>query len=139
MAPKNELQSGNPLELTRAEEEVMQILWMLGKGFVNNVLEHYPEPRPAYNTVSTIIRILEKKGFIDHNAYGKTFEYFPLISKADYTRQFMGTVVRGYFDNSLHKMVSFFTGDERMSMKEMEEIRKIIDQQIEQKKSQNNG
>jgi BlaI family penicillinase repressor len=139
MAPKNELQSGNPLELTRAEEEVMQILWMLGKGFVNDVLEHYPDPRPAYNTVSTIIRILEKKGFIDHNAYGKTFEYFPLISKTDYTRQFMGTVVRGYFDNSLRKMVSFFTGDEHMSMKEMREIRKIIDQQIEQKKSQNNG
>ncbi len=139
MAPKNEQLSGNPPELTRAEEEVMQVLWMIGKGFVNDVLEHYPEPRPAYNTISTIIRILERKGFADHNAYGKTHEYYPLISKEEYTRQFMGTVVKGYFDNSLRKMVSFFTGDERMSMKEMEEIRKIIDQQIEQKKSQNHG
>jgi BlaI family transcriptional regulator, penicillinase repressor len=122
-------------ELTRAEEEIMQILWQLGKGFVNDVLLLYPEPRPAYNTVSTIIRILEKKGFVGHNAFGKTHEYYPLLSKEDYTRQFMGTVVKGYFDNSLRKMVSFFTGDGTMSMKEMEEIRKIIDQQIEQKKA----
>lgn len=124
-------------ELTRAEEEVMQILWSLGKGFVNDLLDHFPEPKPAYNTVSTIIRILEKKGFVDHKAYGKTHQYFPLVSKQDYTRHFMGNVVKGYFDNSLRKMVSFFTGEASMSMKEMEEIRKIIDQQIEQKKSQN--
>jgi len=80
MAPKKDIQYLNPPELTRAEEEVMQILWRLGKGFVNDVLGYYPEPRPAYNTVSTIIRILEKKGFIDHRAFGKTHEYFPLIS-----------------------------------------------------------
>jgi BlaI family transcriptional regulator, penicillinase repressor len=127
-----------PLELTRAEEEIMQILWKLTKGFVNDILDHFHEPKPAYNTVSTIIRILERKGFVGHNAYGKTHEYFPLISKQDYTRRFMGTVVKGYFDNSLRKMVSFFTGDSNMSMKEMEEIRKIIDQQIEQKKASQN-
>jgi predicted transcriptional regulator len=116
----------------------MQILWKLGKGFVNDVLGHYPEQRPAYNTVSTIIRILEKKGFIDHRAFGKSHEYFPLISKQDYTRQFMGNVVKGYFDDSLNNMVSFFTGDESMTMKEMEEIRRIIDRQIEQKKAKDN-
>jgi BlaI family transcriptional regulator, penicillinase repressor len=138
MTPKHDIQSLNLPELTRAEEEVMQILWKLSKGFVNDLLEHYPEPRPAYNTVSTIIRILEKKGFIDHQAYGKTHEYFPLISKEDYTRQFMGNVFKGYFDNSFNKMVSFFTGDGRMTMKEMEEIRSIIDLQIQQKKTQNN-
>jgi len=124
-----------PKELTRAEEEVMQVLWKLGKGFVNDVLGCFPEPRPAYNTVSTIIRILEKKGFANHTAYGKTHEYFPLISKQDYTRQFMGGVVKGYFDNSYKKVVSFFTGDENMSLKEMEEIRRIIDEQIKQKKA----
>ena len=139
MTLNNNNQSDTPAELTRAEEEVMQVLWKIGKGFVNDLLEHYPEPRPAYNTVSTVIRILEKKGFVDHIAYGKTHEYYPLVSKEEYTRQFMGTVVKGYFDNSLRKMVSFFTGDGHMSMKEMEEIRKIIDQQIEQKKSQSNG
>lgn len=126
-------------ELTRAEEEVMQILWKLGKGFVNDVLEHFDEPRPAYNTVSTVIRILEKKGFIGHNAFGKTHEYFPMISKDEYSRRLMGTVVKGYFDNSVRKLVSFFTGGEQVSLKEMEEIRRIIDEQIEQKKSSGNG
>lgn len=138
MATKNDIQFIKQPELTRAEEEVMQILWKLGKGFVNDVLEHYSEPRPAYNTVSTIIRILEKKGFIDHKAFGKTHEYFPLVSKQDYTRLFMGNVVKGYFDDSLNKMVSFFTGDESMTMKEMEEIRGIIDRQIKQKKAKDN-
>jgi BlaI family transcriptional regulator, penicillinase repressor len=136
MTLKNNQADFRQQELTRAEEEVMQILWKLGKGFVNDLLEHFPQPRPAYNTVSTITRILEKKGFVGHNAFGKTHEYYPLITKQDYTRQFMGNVVKGYFDNSLRKMVSFFTGDKNMSMKEMEEIRKLIDAQIEQKKAE---
>lgn len=122
-------------ELTRAEEEVMQVLWTIEKGFVNAILEHFDEPKPAYNTVSTIIRILEKKGFVEHKAFGKTHEYFPLISKDEYTRLFMGDVVKGYFDNSFKKVVSFFTGDEKISLKEMEEIRNLIDNQISQKKA----
>jgi BlaI family transcriptional regulator, penicillinase repressor len=125
-------------ELTRAEEEVMQILWKLEKGFVNDLLEHYGEPRPAYNTVSTIIRILEKKGYIGHHAFGKTHEYYPLIAKDDYSRRLMGSVVKGYFDNSYRKLVSFFTGDEQISVKEMEEMRKIIDDQIQQQKATGN-
>lgn len=121
-------------ELTRAEEEVMHVLWSLGKGFVNDMLEHFEDPKPAYNTISTIVRILEKKGFVSHKAYGKSHEYFPLISKQDYTRLFMGNVVKGYFDNSFKKVVSFFTGNENISLREMEEIRSLIDQEIEQKK-----
>jgi BlaI family penicillinase repressor len=131
----NKKQNETLQELTRAEEEVMQILWKIEKGFVNEVLEYFPDPKPAYNTVSTIIRILEKKGFVSHMAFGKTHQYYPLVLKQDYTRQFMGNFMKGYFDNSYRKMVSFFSGDESISMKEMEEIRKIIDQQIEQKKS----
>lgn len=129
---------GIPLqELTRAEEEVMQILWNLGNGFVNDVLDYFPEPKPAYNTVSTIIRILEKKGFVSHKAFGKTHQYYPLISKQEYTRHFMGNIVKGYFDNSFRKLVTFFSGDANISIKEMEDIRRLIDQQIEQKKSKN--
>ena len=138
MAPIKNTPLDKHSELTRAEEEVMQILWIMGKGFVNDMLQQFPEPKPAYNTVSTIVRILEKKGFAGHNAFGKTHEYFPLVSKEDYTRQFMGTVVKGYFDNSLRKLVSFFTGDKSMSVKEMEEIQKIIDEQIELKKASGN-
>ena len=70
-------------ELTKAEEQIMQILWKLEKGFVKDIVDAMPEPKPAYNTVSTIVRILEKKGFVDHNAYGKTFEYFPIVSKKE--------------------------------------------------------
>jgi len=123
-------------ELTRAEEEVMQILWQLEKGFVNDLLEQYPEPKPAYNTISTIIRILEKKGFVGHTSFGKTHEYYPLISKNEYTRLFMGNVVKGYFDNSYKKVVSFFTGNENLSVKEMEELRRIIDEQIAHRKAE---
>ncbi len=123
-------------ELTRAEEEVMQILWQLEKGFVNDLLEHYQEPKPAYNTISTIIRILEKKGFVGHTSFGKTHEYYPMISKNEYTQLFMGNVVKGYFDNSYKKVVSFFTGNAILSVKEMEELRRIIDEQIAQRKAQ---
>ncbi|MFH0892931.1 MAG: BlaI/MecI/CopY family transcriptional regulator, partial [Bacteroidota bacterium] len=87
-------------ELTKAEEQVMQILWEIEKGFVKDVVELIPEPKPAYNTVSTIIRILEKKGFVGYTAYGKTHEYFPLVGKEEYTREYLGHVVRNYFSNS---------------------------------------
>ena len=75
-------------DLTRAEEQVMQILWRIEKGFVNDILENFPNPKPAYNTVSTIVRILEKKEFVSHKAYGKTHEYFPLVLKKTYTKSF---------------------------------------------------
>ena len=86
----------------------MQVLWKMEKGFVNDILEQFPEPKPAYNTVSTIVRILEKKGFIDHKAYGKTHEYFPAVSKESYTKDVMGGVMKNYFNDSLKQMVSFF-------------------------------
>ena len=121
-------------ELTRAEEQIMQILWDLGKGFVNDVLEHLPDPKPAYNTVSTIIRILEKKGFVGYQAYGKSHEYYPLISKKVYTRAFMSRFLDNYFGNSYKEMVSFFTREENVSLEEMEDIRKIITENINKKK-----
>lgn len=124
-------------ELTKAEEEVMQVLWKIEKGFVNDILEHFDIPKPAYNTISTIVRILEKKGFVGHKAFGKTHEYYPLISKAEYTNLFMKNVIQGYFDNSFKKVVSFFSGNDSLSIKEMEEIRNLIDLQIEQKKHSN--
>lgn len=111
-------------ELTRAEEEIMQILWEINKGFVKSIIEKFPKPKPAYNTVSTIIRILEKKGFVDHKAYGKTFEYFPLITKDEYKQKFMKGFVKKYFENSFKSMVSFIAREEDLSLKELEEILK---------------
>lgn len=115
--------------LTRAEEEIMLILWQMGKGFVKDVLAEMPEPKPAYNTVSTIIRILEKKGFVGYTAYGKTHEYYPLISQADYKRYEMKQLLETYFDNSLPQLVSFFVKDQKLDAKELDEILKIMNKQ----------
>jgi BlaI family penicillinase repressor len=121
-------------ELTKAEEQVMHILWDLGKGFVNDIIEIMPEPKPAYNTVSTIVRILESKGYVDHKAYGKTHEYIPLISKEQYTRGFMKGFINRYFSNSYKNMVSFLTENENLSVTEMEEIVEMLNQQLKVQK-----
>ena len=108
-------------ELTKAEEELMQILWKLGKGFINDILEELKNPKPAYNTVSTIVRILEKKGFVDHTAYGKSHEYYPIVSKKEYTKTYFGHFMKNYFGNSYREMVSFFTSDNNLNLLELEE------------------
>ncbi|NQV02095.1 MAG: BlaI/MecI/CopY family transcriptional regulator [Bacteroidia bacterium] len=123
-------------ELTRAEEEVMQILWQLGQGVVHDLLERFPEPKPAYNTVSTIIRILEQKGFINHKAYGRTYVYFPLISKKDYTKSYFRSMVANYFGNSYKSLASFFTKEESLSIEELEAIQKLIGEEIRKQKSE---
>jgi BlaI family transcriptional regulator, penicillinase repressor len=109
-------------ELTKAEDQVMQILWRIGKGFVKDIIEEMPEPKPAYNTVSTIVRILETKGFVDHKAYGKTHEYFPLISKEKYTRFYLNTMIKGYFNGSFQNLVSFFARDNKMNSRDIEKL-----------------
>jgi BlaI family penicillinase repressor len=114
-------------ELTRAEEQLMQILWQLQKGFVKDIIEELPEPKPAYNTVSTIIRILETKGFVDHRAFGKTHEYFPIISKEDYQNFATDKLMSGYFDNSVQHMFSYFVKKEKIDLKEADEIMRLIE------------
>jgi predicted transcriptional regulator len=121
-------------ELTKAEEQIMQVLWKLRKAFVKDVIEKLPEPRPAYNTVSTIIRILEKKGFVFHRAYGKTYEYFPLISRDEYKKKFLKSFIKRYFGDSFQEMVSFFAGDRDISLQELEEIRRLLEEEIVKQK-----
>jgi len=113
-------------ELTKAEDQIMQILWKLEKAFVKDIMDHLPDPKPAYNTVSTIIRILETKGFVGHKAYGKTHEYYPLIAKEKYTRFYLNTMLKGYFGGSFHNLVSFFAKENNLSAKELEELLKEI-------------
>lgn len=114
-------------ELTKAEEEIMQHLWELERAFVKQIIERLPEPKPAYNTVSTIIRILEEKGFVSHEAYGKSYEYFPVISKDQY-RSFAGKqLMENYFEGSLSGLVSFFAEKEKIDLKEADEILKILE------------
>lgn len=114
-------------ELTRAEEQLMQVLWEIKKGYVKDVIERLPEPKPAYNTVSTFIRILETKGFVGHTAFGKSHEYHPLISKEEYQNFATDKLLNGYFDNSVKRMFSFFVQKEKIDMKEADEILKLIE------------
>jgi predicted transcriptional regulator len=121
-------------ELTKAEEQIMQILWKLGQGFVKDILEHLPKPKPAYNTVSTIVRILEKKGFVSYKAYGKTHEYYPVLSKEEYTRSFLKRFVENYFSDSFQDMVSFFAKEKDISVSELEDMIKMISKEIQEQK-----
>lgn len=114
-------------ELTKAEEQIMLVLWDLEKGFVKDVVEQLPEPKPAYNTVSTIIRILETKGFIGHEAFGKSHRYYPLISIEEYKSFATGKLLSGYFDNSVENMFSFFVREKKLDLKEADEILKLIE------------
>lgn len=111
-------------ELTKAEEQVMQHLWKLEKAFVKEIIAEMPEPKPAYNTVSTIIRILETKGFVGHDAYGKTHQYYPLIGKDEYRSFYLKSMVTNYFGGSFQKLVSFFARDNNMDVQELEELLK---------------
>lgn len=125
-------------ELTKAEEQVMQHLWKKEKAFVKDLIDQMPEPKPAYNTVSTIIRILEKKGFVDHNAYGKTHEYYPLVSRIDYTRSFMKNFMRNYFSGSFHEMVSFFAKEDNMSLADLDELVEDVKRDLENENPEEN-
>lgn len=121
-------------ELTKAEEQVMQILWDMEKGFVKDLLEKFPEPGPAYNTVSTICRILEKKGFVDHKSYGNSHQYFPLMSREEYTKEYLNNFVDNYFGNSIGQLVSFFSKQNKVDLKEAEKIIELMNSIKKKKK-----
>jgi len=121
-------------ELTKAEDQVMQILWRLKKGFVKDVIEEMSEPKPAYNTISTIIRILEKKGFVGYQSYGKTHEYFPLIEKDEYRSFFLKNFMGNYFGGSFQNLVSFFAKENDLEIHEMEELLKYVEKDIKKNK-----
>ena len=113
--------------LTKAEEQVMQILWDEGEGFVKDLLKHFPEPKPAYNTVSTIIRILEKKGFVDHRSFGKSHQYYPVVSKDRYRNERFSTLMKDYFNNSMQQVLSHFGNSGTLDLKEADEIIKMME------------
>lgn len=109
-------------KLTNKEEEVMKVLWILEKAFVKEILEEFTNSKPHYNTISTIIRNLEEKGYVSHNAYGNTHQYYPTILKEDYRKQFIGGAIEDYFNNSYKNLVSFFANEEKISVEELKEI-----------------
>lgn len=114
-------------KLTNKEEEIMHILWKLNKAFVKDVLMEIEDDKPHYNTLSTIIRNLEEKGYVGHNAYGNTHQYFPLVTKEDYRKGFMSNAIENYFNNSYKSMISFFAKEEKISADELREILDMIE------------
>jgi BlaI family penicillinase repressor len=121
-------------KLTQKEEEVMQILWDLKRAIVRDIIEKLPDPKPPYTTISSIVRILEKKRFVGHKPYGKTHEYFPLISKAYYRKNSFRKLLEYYFDNSLENVVSFIVKEEKLKPEEIDEITRIIEQSADKTK-----
>ena len=114
-------------KLTNKEEEIMQILWKLKKAFVKEVLAEIVDDKPHYNTLSTIIRNLEEKGFVSYNAFGNTHQYFPIVKIEDYRKRFMSNAIENYFDSSYKNMVSFFAEENKISADELREILAIIE------------
>jgi predicted transcriptional regulator len=114
-------------KLTNKEEEIMRVLWELKKAFVKEVITELPNPKPHYNTISTIIRNMEEKGFIKHEAFGKSHRYYPAISKEEYKKTFMHKTIQHYFEDSYKNVVSFFAREEKISVKELKEIISIIE------------
>lgn len=113
-------------EITKAEEEVMQVLWELDSAFVKDIIAELPEPKPAYNTVSTFIRILQQKGFVGHEPQGRSHKYYPIISKEAFTKATMKGMVSKYFSGSFKQMVSFFAKEEDLSLAELEQLIKEL-------------
>ena len=123
--------------LTRAEERIMLILWEIEKGFIKDILARFPDPKPPYNTVSTIVRVLVKKGIIGFNEYGSTYEYHPLIKKDEYRKGQMKKLVSDYYNNSLKQVVNFFSEKKDLNLDEVDEVLKMLEE-IKKKKNAGN-
>lgn len=118
-------------ELTKTEERIMQVFWKLKKGFVKEVIAQLPDdPKPPYNTISSVVRILEKKGYLAYQSYGKTHEYYPIISKAAYRKMYTKKLLTGYFDNSPVSLLSFLVKEEKLSEEEIQKLKRLIDQSL---------
>ena len=114
--------------LTKAEEEIMKYVWQLGRCTVSNIIDEMGSPKPPHSSISSIVRILERKGFVDHKAYGRTYEYFPLVSKEDYSRRSLLSLLKEYFDGSTPQLVSFLVEQEETSVEELQELIKKLKQ-----------
>jgi BlaI family transcriptional regulator, penicillinase repressor len=114
------------MELTRAEEQIMQILWKIEKGFVKDILDQFDEPRPAYTTVATFMKILEKKGFVSHELFGNAHRFFPVISKDDYFKKYLNPVFKQYFKNSIKDVVSFFSENNKVNITDIDSAIRLL-------------
>lgn len=124
--------------LTKAEEELMQHLWALEKAYLKELVEAYPEPRPAYTTVATVVRVLVKKGFVKFHTYGKIHQYYPALEKGSYLSGHLKGIVGSFFGGSMTRFASHFASDDELGLTELEEIKSLIEEEISQRKEKNN-
>lgn len=118
------------MQLSKTEEQVMQYLWKLKKGFMKDILSEFTEPKPATTTVATLLKRMKDKGFIDYKLFGKSREYYPLVKKSDYFSKHVNGLIKNFFNNSASQFASFFTAETDLSVSELENLKKIIDSQI---------
>jgi BlaI family penicillinase repressor len=121
-------------EITKAQEDLLKALWEIKEGAISDVLDSLDDPKPAYNTVATVIKVLEKKGYVSHKTYGKTHVYFAVVSKKDYAQHLMKDTFKGLFNGSLNLMVSSFVKNKDVSLRELEELKEMLEKEIENKK-----
>lgn len=122
------------ITLTKAEERIMKILWKIDKGFIKDILEHFPKPKPPYNTISTIIRVLVKKEVVSYKSYGGSHQYYSLITEEEYKKTQMGKLVNDYFNNSFKQVVNFFSETKKLDIDEVDEVMKMLEQIKKEKK-----
>ncbi len=123
-------------EITKAQEEILKALWEIKEGAVSDILDNLKDPKPAYNTVATVIKVLEKKGYVSHKTYGKTHVYFPVVSKKEYAQYIMKDTFKSFFNNSLNQMVSAFVKNKEVGLSELEELKEMLEKEIRNKKQQ---
>ena len=122
------------MQLSKAEEQLMKYLWKLEKAFMKDILDAYSDPKPATTTVATLLKRMQDKGFVDYTLYGKSREYYPLVKKTDYFSKHVNGLIKNFFNNSASQFASFFTTETNLTSLELEELKKIVDQQIEKQK-----
>ncbi len=123
------------MKLSKSEEQLMQYIWKQGKAFMNELLEMYPDPKPANTTVATLLKRMKDKGYIDYEQLGRSRQYYPLVKKSDYFSRHINGIIRKYFDNSPSSFASFFTKETDLSEDELKELQEIVQQELKKRKS----
>jgi predicted transcriptional regulator len=121
-------------EITKAQEDLLKALWVIKEGAVSDILDSLPNPKPAYNTVATVIKVLEKKGYVSHKTYGKTHVYFPLVTKKEYAHYVLKDTFKGLFNGSLNQLVSTFVKSKDISLSDLEDLKELLEKEINNKK-----
>jgi BlaI family transcriptional regulator, penicillinase repressor len=122
------------MQLTKAEEQVMRYLWNLEKAYLKNILDEFPDPKPATTTIATLLKRVTDKGFVGYNQHGSNREYFPLVKKTEYFSKQVNSMIKDYFNNSASQFASFFTNETNLNLTDLEEIKQLVEQKIKSKK-----